>query len=667
MNVKLPNGTVISGVPEGATKQEVMNKAIANGLATEADFGVEAQYIKTPEVEAQEVRVSPYLTGGYEQPQSATYGQMRVDSDDRTRAERELPEILDSGLLAGESAGDILKVTPALLTATDPNEMAQILQSNFPDIGIQYDEKGNVIAANNKTGAKTIINKPGLSKLDIMQGLGIASAFMPAGRAASIPASIAASGATEGILQGIQSASGGRFNDEDIAMAAGLGGVGKGIENVVGGVYRAARGRVPEAQRELIETGAESGVPVMTSDILEPQTFAGKMARSTGEKVPLVGTGSARAAQQEMREEAVSQFVDKFQTPSYADIVKSISDKSTRVKRAAGNVLSKTGNTLDELGDIPVDNTRKAITDAIDELSKPNVRVDQQAIDELIQLEDLMNMPQTFSSLKENRTIFRDIVDSFGKGERSQLPTRSKSLLQKAGKGMTDDMDSFAKQNLSSKDYSSWKKANAVYADEATKLKKSRIKNILDKGDVSPENVSTMLFSQKPSEVKVLYDSLTTEGKRNARSALIYRAFDNASKRSGGISPNSFSSELNKITKNTDVFFKGQDKKQLEGFKRLLEATRRAQDAAVETPTGQQLLGAGAGYAAFTDLGATLGLGGTAGGLARLYESAPVRNALLRLGSVPKGSDKYLKALFEAQAALTSAAQGLRSTEEGLR
>jgi hypothetical protein len=121
---------------------------------------------------------------------------------------------------------------------------------------------------------------------------------------------------------------------------------------------------------------------------------------------------------------------------------------------------------------------------------------------------------------------------------------------------------------------------------------------------------------------------------------------------------------LNEISKNTDVFFRGKDRKQLEGFKRLMEATRRAQDAAVETPTGQQLIGAGAGFAAFTDLGATLGLGGTAGGLSRLYESAPVRNALLRLGSVEKGSDAYLKALFEAQSALSSGAQAIREQQE---
>lgn len=39
MNVTLPNGKVIEGVPEGTTKEQIKAKAIAGGLATPADFG----------------------------------------------------------------------------------------------------------------------------------------------------------------------------------------------------------------------------------------------------------------------------------------------------------------------------------------------------------------------------------------------------------------------------------------------------------------------------------------------------------------------------------------------------------------------------------------------------------------------------------------------------
>lgn len=661
MDVKLPNGKVIKGVPDGTPKEEIARKAISAGLASESDF---PSLSATPSTSIEEPSMVDAVSGQDRQTEAIAgldevTGAPELGGISQFRDKPfmdALGELYDKGLTA-----EAFKSAAGLLTTSDPKEQAQIIKTNYPDATFTPDEAGNIVVG--LPSGSYVLNAPGLSTSDVTKFVADIAAFTPAGRAATIPAAIGRSALTQAGIESAGEATGGDFDARDVATAGALGGAFKGAEEAIGAGYRAVRGQAPTAQRELIEAGEEAGIPVMTSDVLEPQTFAGKMARSTGEKIPVVGTGQVRAGQQEMREEAVNQFVNKYQSPSYSEIVNSIKQKSGRVKSAAGSILSDTAVKLDEVGNIPVDNVRKSVDDALAELSKPNVRADQAAIDELTQLKELIEMPQTFSSLKENRTIFRDVAESFGRGERSQLPTRSKALIQKALKGISDDMEGFAKQNLTPKEFSSWKKANAAYASEAQKLKKTRIKNILDKGDVSPENVSTMLFSQKPSEVRSLYESLTTEGKNNARSALIHRAVDNASKRAGGMTPNSFSTELNKISKNTDVFFRGRDRKQLEGFKRLLDATRRAQDAAVETPTGQQLLGAGAGYAAFTDLGATLGLGGTAGGLARIYESAPVRNALLKLGSVQKGSDRYLKALFEAQSALSSAAQAAREQE----
>jgi len=41
MRVQLPNGTIIEGVPEGTTKDQIMQKAISAGLSTAEDFGVQ--------------------------------------------------------------------------------------------------------------------------------------------------------------------------------------------------------------------------------------------------------------------------------------------------------------------------------------------------------------------------------------------------------------------------------------------------------------------------------------------------------------------------------------------------------------------------------------------------------------------------------------------------
>jgi len=38
MNVRLPNGKIIRGVPDGTPKEEVMRRAVQSGIATESDF-----------------------------------------------------------------------------------------------------------------------------------------------------------------------------------------------------------------------------------------------------------------------------------------------------------------------------------------------------------------------------------------------------------------------------------------------------------------------------------------------------------------------------------------------------------------------------------------------------------------------------------------------------
>ena len=349
---------------------------------------------------------------------------------------------------------------------------------------------------------------------------------------------------------------------------------------------------------------------------------------------------------------------------SYKAILDSMKAQQGRVKGAAGRTLESTGNKLDEVGEIPLNNTREIIDQVKTELGKEGVIRSEGAIDDLSKLVSAFDeAPQTFTSLKENRTAFRDIIAGADKAERSQLPSRAKSLLQQVNKAMSDDMESFAKTNLTPKEFASWKKANKIYADQAETLKKSKLKNVLDKGDVTPESVKQLIMSKNPSELKLAYNSMTQSGKQNARAAIVSNIVDNVSKRAGGMTPNAFATEMKKFQPQINTFFKGEERKQLEGLQRLLEATRRAQDAAVTTPTGQQVLGAGTLAAAATDLGATVLTGGTVGGIARLYESAPVRDSLLRLASVPKGSTQFEKALLDAQTALNAIAQSESSKQ----
>lgn len=207
-------------------------------------------------------------------------------------------------------------------------------------------------------------------------------------------------------------------------------------------------------------------------------------------------------------------------------------------------------------------------------------------------------------------------------------------------RGITKDLDDFARDVLSPDDFARYKKADKVYAEEARKLTKSRLKTVLDKGDVQPELVENLLFSSRPSEVRLLYNKLGESGRENARNAIMGRALKNSTAK-GEISVEKFLTQLDKLESQFSTFYRGDARRELKGLRKVLQATRRADAAGVITPTGQQLLAplaammTGASFFSPTIAAGTATVG-TVGLIGRLYESSLVRNRLIRAANASK-------------------------------
>ena len=214
-----------------------------------------------------------------------------IEAEEQTRAERELPELGSGGLLAGEDKFALAKVAPAILVTTKPQEIADILTANFDNIGIQSDEKGNLIAANNKTGARVVINKPGISKIDVLQGLGLMAAFAGPGKLAAIPAKLGAkaaagagaAGLTQAAIEGIQASIGGELNEEEIALAATFGGV---AEAAIPAIQALRQSR--SAGQQAKQLGVAKKELAETVEGIQPaqEAIAG-LEKATGQKVGL--------------------------------------------------------------------------------------------------------------------------------------------------------------------------------------------------------------------------------------------------------------------------------------------------------------------------------------------------------------------------------------------
>lgn len=185
--------------------------------------------------------------GEVELPES--YGMTEEEIERKRRGQIEdLPEM--EGILAGTDAGigKEMFVAAALLTTPDPYEMGQILESNFPEIGVVQTPENEFIAVNRNTGKKVILNKPGISQVDILQALGLMAAFTPAGGAsamaptlgAKVAAGAAAAGATQAALEGGQALAGGEFDGEEIPVAAAFG----GLAETLGPAFQAVRSKI---------------------------------------------------------------------------------------------------------------------------------------------------------------------------------------------------------------------------------------------------------------------------------------------------------------------------------------------------------------------------------------------------------------------------------------
>jgi hypothetical protein len=555
-----------------------------------------------------------------------------------------------------ELSGRAFKGSLGLLTESDDQVVKGVLKQQFGDsISFRKDEKGNEIAT--LPSGEYVLNKPGLTRQDVLRGIFDAVAFLPSSRGPGIIASGVKGMVTQGGIEAAGESVGGDFDSTSVALSGAINVGGKAAENTAGAVFRGITG---SPASEAVEAASTADIPVMTSDVLPPQTFAGKSAQQIGEKIPFIGTGPARANQQQARVEAVDKFLGKYQEFSYTEIIDSLKASSHRVKQAAGSVLESNGKKLDEIalsGGLPLLNTESAIKNANALFNKPGVIPAEGAKSNLAALIDALQSPQNFTTLKENRTALRDMVDAVDPAGRSQLPSRAKAQLRKIESAMKKDMDVFAKANLDSKSYNQWTKANSAYFSEAQKLKSAKFRNVFNTGDLTPENVETLLFSRKPSEVKALYKSLTPKGRANARAAIINKAVSNLSKRVNGLTPNSFVTEMKKLGFQTEAFFKGAEKRELDGLMRALDATKRAQDAGIANPNGQQVLTLMGIGSAVSFPKSTLAVAGGAGALAQAYESKAVRNALLRLASAPKGSTKFERALAEFQTAFVLAGQ----------
>jgi len=471
------------------------------------------------------------------------------------------------------------------------------------------------------------------------------------------------------------------------AAELGAGPVTQFIASLAGGALggRAATTTAQAVTTKLPPSIAEAekaGVRVMTSDVLPPTTFATRWLQRAGEMIPYAGTGGPRAAQQKERIDASADLLRNYgavetAAGENAALLAVSKDLLTRRKDDLTKYTGMKGEVIERLS---TPKTTVDVSRAVSQIDKEIARLNgisetqfKPVVDRLMTWRDDLTGTKEVTLPNGNKQVIttgqplatveilrKQIGESFSDPTLTAVRSEAEKVLSRIYSPLREDMGEFIKANGQRRDYDKWNIANKQLSVMAGELELGVLKNSLAKGEATPETIRTMLFSAKPSDVKALYRGLSAEGKRNARTAVMQEAFNKVGGSFENLSPDQFKRQLVRLGSPIGVFFSGEDLRAVEGLVRTLKLTERGAAAGVSPPTGVQAVPV-VGAALLADFlgssGAAIVGGTTIGGLARAYESAAVRNLLLKIPQVAVGSPEeaeLTKRLIEAIQAQTS-------------
>lgn len=606
----------------------------------------------TPEMEKlQSVSDAPELSEFNKDAAKVAWAQMMGNQQDQEIMLRNL-----GAEISYDAKGNAIVTMPEMVKQMGwlPKHHADKLAAEYGGVA-EVDGDGNTFIK--LPPRQYALNKPGLSPEDVASGAALAASYTPAGRAGGLVSAGLRAAGTDALIQGTTSYMGGTDIDPfQVGLSGVLGTGGKAFENIVGAAARAIKGRMSPEAAEAVKFADANNAPLMTTDAVQPGTFSGRSAQALAEKIPVTGTGALRRNQQEARSKLIQEYSESFADPSPDEVVQSLQRQTSKVKQAAGKRMSEVDSAMQSVGTINPTQAITAIDNEMSRLARLGGAADTQTINKLQTYRDELVKGADFSLLRDLRTQFRQDV----KGDRMVWPSQSQGAVNRVYDAMSKDINQSVSDNLGARVADRYRQANAAYAHEAQVVNNTRLKSVLQKGELTPEVANNLLFSNKKSEVQQLYRSLDSRGRNAARASVIGKAYE----KSGG-SPEKFLNEINRLSAQTGILFKGSEKQYLNGLKKYLEQTQRASRAGTVTPTGQELLQVGIPTGVAADV---LGNGGaltaafaTYGGLARVYESKPIRNMMLRLANTPKGSTAYDRLISQISQATTAVMQGEKS------
>ena len=429
-------------------------------------------------------------------------------------------------------------------------------------------------------------------------------------------------------------------------QSAALGGLTAGaLDMAVKGGARLANavaGRMTPRAEEVVALGKQFDVPVFAPDVAGSPVMS-KLS-TISEDVPLVGMAKPRIQQSAAAGQAAQSLTDRL-APQIDDVGREIQGSLTRrteaLQKAAGVRYDRVAKVADPLGPVPLTNFKATAQKLLDD-AKQDIDPNAGLISRLETLTNANTAPN-FSKARQYRS---GIGDEIRKLETS-MDLKSARPLQQLKGALEQDMNQFA-DNAGGEVSARWKSADRFFRERVVPQRESDIARAMR--NKNPDEVfKQFIRSSGQDRAQRLYNALDTKGRDAVKSGILQQALDKATlEGSKGVafSPAKFAQELERVQGGVGVFFRGADRKEINGFTKLMRHIERAGQVAENPPTGNRLvlpLLMGETLAPGTSM-AALGTGG----LSRmLFTTGAGKRLLLASDRLSVGSPKLDRAIGE--------------------
>lgn len=416
--------------------------------------------------------------------------------------------------------------------------------------------------------------------------------------------------------------------------------VDKVLKPVVNKAVNAVKGAfADDGAQALVEAGKKHETPVFLTDIVNSPLL--KKLDVQAENVPIVGTSGGRLKQAEAAKQAAKKILADMGDDGdfYQGIQKGMQEKLTKLRSVSKQMYERVGNELKDAGDVPTPKMDSIVDDLIAKESKFGSVSNNEAIQVLKSFKDAPK--GDFEFMRALRSKLSDEIADFYKGDSKAIGQKGVNSLQALKKALDDDLADFA-TSKSDKAGMLWRQADKFYRERiAEPFKKSQLKNLVNTEE--PEKAWRFLVASTgiKSRQDLLYKSLDDAGRQNVKLGLVKTAYDKALNENRVFSPAKFAKYLEDHSEVVDRFFRGKEKKEIQGFVKLMRHVERAGQVAENPPNGSRLLLPVLVGAASVEPAVAGGMIGSAGFLRVLTHNETVRNLLLASSKTTPGTAAF--------------------------